>query len=62
MEGESSVVERCCTELGVEDSGRDTSMRAYKRYVESKFSRVGFEGGNAAFGTDKSSSLLEPVV
>jgi len=62
VEGKSSVVESCCTELGVEDSGRDTSMRECRRYVESKFSRMGFEGGDAAFGTDKSSSLLEPVV
>ena len=31
VEGESSVVDSCCTELVVEDSGRDTRMRAYRR-------------------------------
>lgn len=41
---------------------RDTSMRAYRRYIDSTFRRMGFEGGDAAFGTDKRESLPEPTV
>ena len=58
VECESSVVETSCMEIGVEDSGRVNRMRAYRRYVDSKFRSIGSERGDAAFGMDKGEILL----